>query len=149
MTRADGLTVVVANRADRVEEAATAIEAFRRELDPQLDQLVWVDRGRRRCPPGDPPTDSVVGPAGADRGTCYGLGLAAVDRPPSMRAEHAAIVARARQAREAYGRLALRARRGDDAGYRRSVSAVGAAELAFARALRRTSARGGDASNGP
>lgn len=81
MTRAEGLTVVVANRAGRVEETACAVQALQRELDPELDQLVWVDRGGRRCPPGDPPIDSVVGPADADRGTCYGLGLAAVDRP--------------------------------------------------------------------
>ena len=123
--------------AEALHDRIAALNSRRTSLRQRL--------GRARTPVGQAETARALG-------RTYGAtarSLTAVDRPPSMRAEHAAIVARARQAREAYGRLALRARRGDDAGYRRSVSAVGAAELAFARALRRTSARGGDASNGP
>jgi hypothetical protein len=81
VTRPEGLAVVVANRALRIEEGTAALDALAGELDAGVDQLLWVDAGGAGPPSAvDPPAQSISAPPGADRGTCYGLGLAAADR---------------------------------------------------------------------
>ncbi|HET9052510.1 MAG TPA: hypothetical protein VFO60_12470 [Candidatus Dormibacteraeota bacterium] len=76
-----GLSVVVANRSEHVADVVRATRAIDSELEPDTDQLVWVDRAGLAPPPMRVSADIVTAAVDADRGACYGLGAAAADRP--------------------------------------------------------------------
>ena len=73
------LSVVVANR-DAPRDGRGAAAALARELHPG-DEVLWVDRTGAGAPAELAGARVVEAPGGADRGTCYGLGLAVAGNP--------------------------------------------------------------------
>jgi hypothetical protein len=70
-----GLTVVVANRASASDQVRAGATALVGELDPESDQVVWVDSGGLAPPLSWPSLVTVAAPARASRGVSYRLGL--------------------------------------------------------------------------